>query len=159
MAETKDYRRLTDEEIGTLTDQGCSSADWSQVQVAEGFKAVRVRNTHFGGQVRLGANDGVVSSGGNVPKICGVFNAYLHHCTVGDGVRIANVGVHIANYDIGPGACIENVGVMETNAGAAFGNGVEIEPLNEGGGREVVLFNRLDSQFAHLLCLHRYRAS
>ena len=29
--------------------------------------------------------------------------------------------------------------------------------MNEGGGREVILFNDLDSQFAHLMCLHRYR--
>jgi len=46
---------------------------------------------------------------------------------------------------------------MATTPDATFGNGVEIEPLNEGGGREVALFNRLDSQFAHLLCVHRYR--
>ena len=49
------------------------------------------------------------------------------------------------------------MGTVETREGATFGNGVAIEVLNEGGGREVVLFDRLDSQFAHLLCLHRYR--
>ncbi|MEE9603630.1 MAG: DUF4954 family protein, partial [Thermoguttaceae bacterium] len=70
---------------------------------------------------------------------------------------IAKVGVHIVNYDVGPGACIENVGTLETRPAATFGNGVEVEALNEGGGREVILFDRLDSQFAHLLCLHRYR--
>ena len=37
---------------------------------------------------------------------------------------------------------IENVGTLETRPGAKFGNGVEIEVLNEGGGREVVLVRR-----------------
>ncbi len=47
--------------------------------------------------------------------------------------------------------------LLETLDEATFGNGVEVEVLNEGGGREVTLFNDLSSQFAHLLCLHRYR--
>jgi len=157
LTQTKTYRPLTVEEVNTLTGQGCSSADWSSVQVADPFLAVRVRVTHFSGQVRLGANAGTVTGGGGVEKLCGVFHAYLHNCTIGDGVRIANVGAHIANYDVVDGACIEDVGTIETRPGATFGNGVEIEPLNEGGGREIVLFNRLDSQFAHLMCVHRYR--
>lgn len=151
------YRPLTNDEIDTLTDQGCSCADWSAVQAAEGFKALRVRHTHFAGAVRLGANGGGFTDAAGTEKIAGIFNAYLHNVTVGNDVRIANVGVHIANADIGDNARIENVGTIETRPDAAFGNGVEIEPINEGGGRELILFNRLDSQFAHLLCVHRYR--
>lgn len=158
VAQAKVYRPLTDEEVKVLTQQGCSCADWSTVHVTEDFRPARVKGTHLSGQVRLGANDGTVTSGAAVEKICGIFNAYLHECTVDDGARIANVGVHIANYDIGSGTCIENVGTLETRPGAMFGNGVEIEPLNEGGGREIVLFNRLDAQFAYLMCVHRYRA-
>jgi len=157
VTQAKTYRPLTDEEVKILTRQGCSCADWSTVQVAEGFRPARVKGTHFSGQVRLGANDGTIISGTAVEKICGIFNAYLHDCLVGDGVRIANVGGHVANYDIGAGALIENVGTLETRPEAKFGNGVEIEPLNEGGGREIVLFNRLDCQFAYLMCVHRYR--
>ena len=162
-ATTKQYRPLRDDEIQTLNAQGCRCDDWSSVQVAEGFNPLRVQNTHFAGEVQLGANEGDLVNEGNlandagVKKPCGLFNAYLDNCTVDDGVRIANIGGHIANYDIGRNVCIENVGTMETSPGATFGNGVEIEPLNEGGGREVVLFDRLDSQFAHLLCVHRYR--
>jgi len=155
--ETIDYRPLSEEETRMLIGQGCSSTDWGRVEVAEGFKPVRVRETHFSGHVKLGANGGTVRSDSRVEKTCGIFNAYLHNCTIGDEVRIANVSVHIANYDVGRGVCIENVGAMETRAEASFGNGVEIKALNEGGGREVILFNQLDSQFAYLLCVHRYR--
>ena len=154
---TDNYRPLTGDEIKTLTAQSCSSDDWPSVQVAKGFSPLRVCGVHFAGEVRLGANQGHVASSAGVKKPCGLFNAYLSNCTVGDGVRIANVGVHVANYNIGRGVCIENAGTIETGPAATFGNGVEIEPLNEGGGREVVLFDRLDSQFAHLLCVHRYR--
>ena len=151
------YRPLDGDEIKVLECQGCSSPDWSAVRVAEGFKPIRVRDTHFSGDVKLGANGGTVTNDAGLEKISGLFHAYVHDCTIGDNVRIANVGVHIANYNIGDGACIENVGTLEVCPGATFGNGVEIEPLNEGGGREAILFNQLDSQFAHLLCVHRYR--
>ena len=42
-------------------------------------------------------------------------------------------------------------------AGSQFGNGVQIEVLNEGGGREIILFNDLSAQFAYLLCVMRDR--
>ena len=132
MAGQRQYRPLTDSQIKALESQGCFAGDWSQVEVTEGFTADRIRNVEFGGQVRIG-----------------------------DDVRIANVGGHLSDYDIGDGVCIENVGTMEvqrdSGADPTFGNGVEVEVLNEGGGREVILFNELDAQFAHLLCLHRHR--
>jgi len=140
-----------------LKGQSCSARDWGTVWVEEGFNPVRVRNTHFAGTVKLGALRGTVSSAAGVEKISGIFNAYLENCTVGRDVRIANVGVHIGNYEIGDGVCIEDVGILETAAGSTFGNGVEVEVLNEGGGREVILFDELSAQFAYLLCLHRYR--
>lgn len=158
MTDTAAYRPLRDEEIQTMQEQGCSTEDWSLVQVADDFQPERIRRCHFSGEVRIGSLAGTVETGGGVQKACGIEDAYISCCTIGDGVRIANIGTHLANYDIGSGAVIENVGTMETAADATFGNGVEIEPLNEGGGREVVLFDRLDSQFAYLLCVHRYRA-
>ncbi len=157
MEETGSYRQLTDGEIEALAAQNCRCADWSNVLVADDFDASRVRGVVFSGEVKLGENRASLADDAGIEQPCGIYNATLHQCTVGDGVRIANVGRHIANYRIGDGSRIENVGTIQTRPGAAFGNGLEIEPLNEGGGREVVLFDRLNSQFAHLLCLHRYR--
>ena len=157
MPDTVNFRPLTQEEIETLTNRGCTSADWGLVEVAPGFRPERVRNVLFGGTVRLGANGGTLTDAAGIEKPCGIEGASIYACTIGNDVRIAGVGVHIARYEIGDGACIENVGTVETHEGATFGNGVAIEVLNEGGGRDVVLFDRLDSQFAHLLCLHRYR--
>ena len=153
---TKEYRPLTADEIQTLTDQGCSCDDWANVQVAEGFLADRVRVVTFSGTIRLGDNSGATGLC-RTTKPNGIYNAHLDNCIVGDSVRIANIGSHIANYDIADGADIENVGRIDVCSGATFGAGVEIETLNEGGGREVPLFPRLDSQFAYLLCVHRHR--
>jgi len=151
------FRVLNDEETRILESQGCTCDDWSAVEVAEGFVPQRVRGVHFSARIRLGDNSGTIDCGAGVTKPCGIYNACLHQCVVEDGVRIANVAGHIANYHIGPNAWLENLGILETRPGARFGNGVEIEALNEGGGREVVLYNRLDSQVAYLMCVHRYR--
>ena len=75
------------------------------VRVAEGFRVDRVHDTHFAGPVRIGANTGVVTG---VEKACGVSRAHISNCIIGDNVRIANVGVHLANYETGDGACIED---------------------------------------------------
>ena len=157
MATSKDYRAVTPQEIETLIGQGCSAPDWAAVEVAEPFNALRVRNCHFAGPTKIGVLDGNVDCGG-IEKASGIYGAYLENCTLGDRVRVANVGVHVANYDIGDGACVENVGRLETNPATTFGNGTEVEVLNEGGGREVTLYNELSSQIAYLTCVHRYRA-
>ncbi|MGM0489949.1 MAG: DUF4954 family protein [Planctomycetota bacterium] len=157
MAETSQYRKLTTEEITAMRQQGCSVAedDWSRIEVADGFQAALVENARFGGEVRLGALGGPASgAAGGTSRIR---NASLVNCRLGNHVRMDNIGVRVSGYDIGDGAAIENVGLLEASDEATFGNGVEVEVLNEGGGREVVLFDGLSSQFAHMLCLYRYR--
>lgn len=151
------YRALTNEQIETLKAQGCAAQDWNQVLVAEGFEPLRLRNANFLGQVKIGNLAGDIKDTGGIEKPCGIYNATIVNCTIGDNSRIADIGVHIANYDIEENVCIENVATMQTDANAVFGNGVEVEVLNEAGGREVVLFNELSVQFAYLMCLHRYR--
>lgn len=153
----KSYQQLTDKQIETLIAQGCSAADWTQVSVSSGFDAAQIKNTDFTGTVKLGDTTGTVANINGILKNCGIYNATVADCTIADGVRIANIGVGISSYDISDGVCIENVGTMLTNKQAAFGNGVEVEVLNEGGGREVTLFNDLSVQFAYITCLHRYR--
>lgn len=153
----KNYKNLTQEDIKVLEGQGCSAQDWGLLKVADGFEPSRVKNVQFLGRVNIGRLSGEIKIAPDLAKPAGIYNATIADCTIGDDVRICNVGVHIANYDIGAGACIENMGKMQTSAGASFGNGVEVAAVNEAGGREVVIFNELSVQFAYLMCLHRYR--
>jgi len=150
-------KNLTKEQIKILQTQGCSAQDWSLVKVADGFDPHRLVNVQFFGPVQLGKFTGGIRFPDGLEKPTGIYNAALANCTIADDVRISNIGVHLANYDIDRGACIENVGTMVTRPGASFGNGVEVAVLNEAGGREVVLFNELSAQFAYMMCMHRYR--
>lgn len=152
-------RKLNANEIEQLEAQGCTCDDWWRIEVAPGFRTERVQRTHFSGQVRIGSLDGEGRAGSGPVKPSGIYDATLHDCHVGDHVRISHVGVHLAHLQIGDHACIEHVGLLETRPGALFGNGVEVAVLNEGGGREVRLFDGLDAQIAYLLCVHRYRTT
>ena len=87
----------------------------------------------------------------------GIADATFVSCDLGDNVRVTSVKGYIANYSIGAGAVVCDIGEMVTRPGATFGNGVEIEAVNEGGGRGIRMFNELSSQFAYLTAMHRYR--
>lgn len=155
MIDKMTHRKLTSEERDVLLGNSCTATDWNAVQVDDGFDPTRVKRVDFVGQVRIGGLTGVVISDG-IEKPAGLSNATIINCSLGHDVRVANVRVHLANYDIGANTCIEDAGTLATNPGATFGNGVAVDVLNEGGGREVILFNELSAQFAHLMCLHRF---
>lgn len=156
MTPTNTHRALTDNEKQTLIESGCRADNWADIQVAKSFDPTRLQNVRLVGPTQLGDFNGEIDMDG-VKKPAGIYNAMLIGCTVADGARIANVGVHLAHYDIGAGACIENIGEMAVRPGAAFGAGVQVEALNEAGGREVTLFNDLSAQFAYLMCVHQHR--
>ncbi|MBN1854159.1 MAG: DUF4954 family protein [Pirellulales bacterium] len=157
MPTTKQYQPLTSGQIDALESNGCLAEDWSRVQVATDFRADRVRRVQFIGDIRLGTFNGLVPNDSGPPKLAGIYDAVLANCTIGDNGRIANIGSHIANYTIRDRVSIEGVGIMETNPGARFGNGIEVQAVNEGGGREVILLNDLSAQLAYLQCLVRWR--
>ena len=150
------HRRLTGDEIAALEARSCSATDWSGVEVTDGFDPNRVRDAEFIGSVKIGALNGAVSVEGGVDLPAGICEATLANCELGDNVRIARIGGYLANYVIESGALISDVGTMVTRPGATFGNGVEVECVNEGGGREVLLFDELSSQFAYLLAMYRH---
>ena len=51
---------------------------------------------------------------------------------------------------------ISNTGSLAVNEESTFGNGTEIEVLNEAGGRELPIFDRLSSQTGYLTVLYRH---
>jgi len=153
----KSYIALTEEQIKLLQMQGCTAEDWKNVLVSDRFEPMCVRNAHFFGKVKIGDLSGKIRSTSGLEKRCGIYDATIINCAVGDNVRIANVGVHLANYDIAENVCIENIGTMQTNPGATFGNGVEVAALNEAGLRKSPIFNQINSQFAYLMYFHKYR--
>lgn len=152
-----DYRRLTAEEIGILKLQKCSAADWSLIEVAEDFSPEHVHYTRFSGNIRLGAFRKEFRLAGGMAKHSGLYDTTLHNVTVGDDCCIENVKNYIANYTIGNDTFIENVDIILTDGRIGFGNGVEVSVLNETGGREVMIYDRLTAQTAYVMALYRHR--
>ena len=153
----RSYRALTQEEIGRLEAQACTAADWNDVQVAEAFTPDYVHHTRFSGKIRLGVFEGEFRLAGGVCKHAGLSYAALHNVTVGDNCFIENVKNYIANYEIGESVFIENVDIILTDKKSRFGNGVEVSVLNETGGREVMIHDRLSAHQAYIMALYRHR--
>jgi hypothetical protein len=150
------YRTLSSEEIEIMEREGCRAEDWSRVEVKEGFDPHRVRRVSFSGAVKIGTLQGTVEIEG-VEFPAEIVDATVADCILGDGVRISRIRGYLANYDIEDGAVVADVGAMAARPAATFGNGVELETVNEGGGREVRIFNEMSSQFAYIYAMHRYR--
>ncbi len=151
------YRSLSQEEISSLTNQGCSCSDWSKLQVAEGFDAGRVRATHFCGDVKLGVFDKDVSFFGGVTKPTGISNATICNCTIGNNVYISQIRNYIANYIIEDDVVIDNIDLLATEGESSFGNGKEVAVVNEAGGREIPIYDNLSAHTAYVIAFYRHR--
>ena len=81
----------------------------------------------------------------------------FYNVTVGDNCCIENVKNYIANYEIGAYTFIENVDIILVDRKSRFGNGVEVSVLNETGGREVMIHDRLSAHQAYIMALYRHR--
>ncbi len=121
-------RRLSQEEIAVLENQGCSAEEWSSVLVGEGFSTDKIFRCRFKGRVEIGAR-----------------------------VTIKDIGTYIANYTIEDDARIVNVGVLEMEGESFFGNGTRVATINENGGRSVRLYDSMTAQSAYVWALYRHR--
>jgi len=151
------FRPLSSDEISRLTSQGCRCDDWSKVEVADGFDACRVKSSQFGGQVRLGSFDNEASFTGGATRPTGISNATIYNCKIGNNVYINNVRNHIANYSIEDDVVIENVDLLAVEGTSSFGNGTEVEVVNEAGGREIPIYDHLSAHTAYLIAFYRHR--
>ena len=152
-----EYRLLSAQEIEKLEAQYCSAADWSLVEVAKEFVPDFVRHTRFSGKVRLGVFEGEFHLPGGITKHAGLAYVTLHNVSVGNNCCIENVKNYIANYEIGDHTFIENVDIILVDKRSKFGNGLEVSVLNETGGREVVIHDRLSAHQAYIMALYRHR--
>lgn len=153
----EDFRRLTPEEIESLKRQMCSASDWGAIEVAKDFSPEHIRYARFSGKIRLGSFRKEFTLSGGMVKHSGIYYATLHNVTVGDDCCIENVKNYIANYTIGSGTFIENVDIILTDGQSSFGNGVQVSVLNETGGCEVMIYDRLSAQLAYLMAFYRHR--
>ena len=125
--------------------------------MSEGFDTKHVHHTRFSGLVKLGIFRSCFSLPGGIKKHAGLRHVTLHNVTVGDNCCIENIQNYIANYDIGDDAFIENVDIIVVDKVSKFGNGVEVAVLNETGGHEVLINDKLSAHQAYVMALYRHR--
>ncbi len=150
------YRVLSEKEIEVLESRGCSSSDWSKVLVADGFDCGRLKDVEFSGDVRIGRLEGSFTRQGGLVRKSSISGVTLHNVNVGNDVYIHGVANYIANYNIGDGVYIDNIDSLVGTLESSFGVGTEVSVLNETGGREVPIYEKMSAQTAYLIAMYRH---
>ncbi len=153
----KKYRQLKKKEIASLLSQSCSAENWEDVWVVENFQTDYCINVQFSGKIKLGRFDKSIELPGGIKKHSGLYNCYLHNCVIGDNVFIDQVHNYIANYIIDDNTFIDNINLLLVDKVSRFGNGVKVPVMNEGGGREISIFDNLSAPLAYVQTLYRHR--
>jgi len=120
------YIKITGKEIANLKNNGCTAEDWNKINVTEKFQSDLIRNVNFIGEI-----------------------------FIRDNCRIQDVK-NLANYLIEDNVVLENIASLTVEGETTFGNGIKISVLNEGGGRELMIYDKLSSQIAYLLVTYRH---
>jgi len=122
------FRKLSPSEIVTLEKNGCNSTDWNMINITVEFLPENFKNVNFNGEVYIGNN-----------------------------VRIQNV-FNLSGYRIEDDVTLQNIDSLTVEGETSFANGIKISVLNEGGGRELMLYDKLSSQIAYLLVTCRHNS-
>lgn len=126
-------RNLTEQEITSLSHQGCTAEDWSAIQVSDKFCPQFISNVEFYGTVTLGSFEKDVEVAPGFTKHSGIHYATLRNAIIGND------------------CLIEHVGIINTTSEATFGQGHVIAVLNEVGDGNVMIFDGLNAQLASLM--------
>ena len=152
-----EYSPVSDEQITLLEHNGCRADDWSTVFAADGFDPERVSDTVFKGEVKIGRLQKEVEIPEGIRTRSSISGANLHNVSIGDNCLIRNIHSWIMNMDIGSEVVIVNLGRLVCTGESSFGNGSELEVLNEGGGRELRITTQTSAQIAYLNVLYRHK--
>lgn len=151
------YRKLTTPEIEKLQNQACTACNWETVSVHENFTPDYIHQVNFSGDIRIGYFESDFVFPGGIKRHSGLRNVSLHNCSLGNNVLIENIQNYIANYRIGDNTIIQNLELMYVEGKSSFGNGVQASVLNETGGREVGINDKLSAHFAYIQSFYRHR--
>ncbi len=151
------FRHLTKEEIGQLRKQQCRADNWNIIVVADPFRAERIFDVAFSGEIKLYPFDKTITTSSGRRVFSGMYHASLHQCTIGPDVYISGVRGEISNYNIGREVFIEDVQRIIVEGESTFGNGTEVDVMDETGGRSVKIFDRLSAPLAYILAMYRHR--
>jgi Domain of unknown function (DUF4954)/Domain of unknown function (DUF6819) len=150
-----DYRQLTRHEIASLEKQGCVAEDWSRISVNPDFSPDNIRNVMFAGDVKIGLFNDTVEIEPGILKHTGIYDSCILNCFFGDNVYVSNVD-NLVNYDIRNNVIIENVNTLAVSGENTFGNGTEIDIVNEKANRTLLIYDQLTAQIAYMFVFYRH---
>lgn len=150
------YRDLTLKEINILKVNNCVAEDWDKIKVKKNFNPDSYLFVSFSGNIKLGETNYSIELWGGVRVQSGIYKVILHNCVIGDNVYISNVNQYIANYTIGNNVVINNVDKIYSSGDSCFGNGQKISVLNETGGRDVMIYDKMSSHLAYIMSMYRH---
>ncbi len=152
-----EYRSLSTEEIEVLIKNKCIAQNgWSSIHVAKNFSPQTIHSTTFSGTNYLGCFANKVKVR-NIDLQSGIRNVHINNCTIHDDCYIKNINTIISDYIIMSGTTICNVDTIFMSENSTFGNGTIVSTVNEGGGREIPIYDDLSVHTAYMLTFHRYK--
>lgn len=140
----KILRKVTEEEIALLKEQGCRADDWENILIAEEVDLSALRNVEFRGFVRL---DGLDRSRRPDSRI---ENAILEDVTIGQDPLIENIG-ELKGMRVGARVTIRRCGRISMQSEAPCGIGTEVAVLDETGSRPAIMYPGLSAQMAAIM--------
>jgi hypothetical protein len=149
------YRKLTRHEIAFLEKQGCSADDWMRIDVNPDFKPDNIRNVMFTGDIKIGLFNNTVEIEPGILKHTGIYDSCILNCSFGDNVYVSNVD-NLVNYDISDNVIIQNVNTLAVSGENTFGNGTEIDIINEKANRTLLIYDKLTAQIAYMFVFYRH---
>lgn len=146
-------RNLTPEEIYQLEKQGCRAENWLNVLVHPSFDTHLVWQVHFRGRVSIGALS--LNTEGDYEWPEGITYSTICNCSIGDHVALHHVKF-ISNYTIEDQCRLIHIDSMIVEGITGFGNGTEVNVLNETGGRAIPICEEMNAQMAWLMTHYRH---
>jgi NDP-sugar pyrophosphorylase family protein len=161
------YRRLEPFELETLVRQNNSCNDWSLFYVSDPFVPELISNSIFAGLVRIGKMERVSLEHHDLHVFVGIANSQIIACDIGDNCAINNC-TYVAHYIIGDNCILIDNAEIHVSNHAKFGNGfvaegepedvrINIDVMNEAGGRWIYPFNGMNCGDAYLWARFRDR--
>lgn len=151
------FRQLTVQEILKLEKQACTAENWNNITVNKDFDAQFIYNVQFTGNIKIGFFKDTFKLPGGISIHSGIRNARLHNVSIGNNCCIENIKNYIANYIIDDYTYIADTDCILTDNLSKFGNGTQASVINEAGGREVMINDKLSAHQAYIMTLYRHR--
>jgi NDP-sugar pyrophosphorylase family protein len=161
------YRRLKTYELETLVKNENTCADWSMFLVSDPFTPELIKNNTFSGLIRIARLERKTLEHHDLHMMTGITNSRIIACDVGENCAIHDCA-YMAHYIVGDNCLLLRNDEIHVSNHSKFGNGIvmegesesiriEMDLMNEAGGRSVLPFDGMLAADAYLWARYRDR--